>query len=129
MRDPARELHHLQAAHDLTEGVGEDLAVLGGDDRGELVLAGVEQLPEGEQHARAHGERGVPPLAEGPVGRLDGEVHLRGGGKLDLAGHRPGRGVVDLAGTPRELARGLAVDPVRDALGHGRSNLAVAVWW
>jgi hypothetical protein len=50
VRDAAGELHHLLAAGDLAEGVGEDLAVLGGDDRRQLGLAGVQQLAEGEQH-------------------------------------------------------------------------------
>ncbi len=39
VRDAAGELDDLEAAGDLAERVGEDLAVLGGDDRGEVVLA------------------------------------------------------------------------------------------
>ena len=52
LRDAAGELDVLQAAGDLAGGVGEHLAVLGGDDRGQLVGAVVQQLAEGEQHRR-----------------------------------------------------------------------------
>ena len=54
--DAARELHHLLAAGDLAERVGVDLAVLGGDEGGELVLAGVEQLAEVEDDLGAPGD-------------------------------------------------------------------------
>ena len=64
VRDPAGELDHLLAAGHLAERVGEHLAVLGGDDRGQLVLAGVQQLPEREQDLGPPGQRGVPPLRE-----------------------------------------------------------------
>ena len=53
----ARELDDLQPARHLAERVGAHLAVLGGDDRGQLVLAGVEQLAEREQHLGTPGER------------------------------------------------------------------------
>ena len=59
--EAARELDDLHAAGDLAVGVGEHLAVLGGEDLGELVLAGVEQLAEGEHHRLALGDGGVAP--------------------------------------------------------------------
>ena len=40
VRDAAGELDDLQAAGDLAERVGEHLAVLGGDDRGQLAPCG-----------------------------------------------------------------------------------------
>ena len=59
--DAARELDDLEAAGDLAQRVGVHLAVLGGDDRGELVLAAVEQLAEGEEDLGTPGQRrGAP---------------------------------------------------------------------
>ena len=52
MRDAAGEFDDLLAAGDLAERVGDHLAVLGGDDLGQLLLAGVEQLAEVEQDLR-----------------------------------------------------------------------------
>ncbi len=49
MRDTAGEFDDLLAAADLAEGVGDHLAVLAGDDLGQLTLALVEQLAELEQ--------------------------------------------------------------------------------
>ena len=54
------------AALHLAGGVGEHLAVLGGDHRGELVAAGVDQLAEGEQHRGPPGQRRVPPARARP---------------------------------------------------------------
>jgi len=42
MRDATGELDDLLTAADLAEGVGEDLAVLGGDDRRQLLLPRVQ---------------------------------------------------------------------------------------
>ncbi len=50
MRYAAGEFDDFLTAGDLAEGVGEHFAVLGGDDRGQFFLAGVQQLPECEQH-------------------------------------------------------------------------------
>ena len=49
MGDATGELDDFLTAATSPSGVGEDLAVLGGDDLGQLALAGVEQFPEGEQ--------------------------------------------------------------------------------
>ena len=50
VRDAAGELDVLQAAGDLAEGVAEHLAVLGGEQRGDLLAVGVDELPEAEHH-------------------------------------------------------------------------------
>jgi hypothetical protein len=52
--------------------------VLGGEDLGELVLAGVQQLAEGEHHLLAPGDRALPPLGEGLRGRGHGRVDIGG---------------------------------------------------
>ena len=50
--EPAGELDHLEAAVHLAARVGEHLAVLARDQRGELVAVGVDELAEREQHLR-----------------------------------------------------------------------------
>jgi hypothetical protein len=76
VRDPAGELDHLQAAHDVALGVGDDLAVLGRQQVGQLIHVGVEQAHELEHHPRpALGiGRGPGRLGGGGVG--DGGVQL-----------------------------------------------------
>ncbi len=69
VRDAAGELDDLQAARDLTEGVGVDLAVFGRDQGGEGVAVGVQQLPEPEEHVGALDQRRVPPGGEGGLRR------------------------------------------------------------
>ena len=56
MRDAAGELHDFLPAGHFAEGVIQDLAVLGRDDGGELALAGIEQLAEGEKDLCAAGK-------------------------------------------------------------------------
>ena len=127
VRDAAGELHDLQAAADLAERISQHLAVLRGDDRRELLLAGVQDLAEAEQHLRAAGQRGLPPLLPGGPGRGDGVVDVVGGREVDPAGHLAGGRVEDVAAARGDPAPGLAVDPVghllgrllRDHLGHG----------
>ncbi len=55
--DAAGELDDLQAALHLARGVREHLAVLVGDDLGDLLGARVDQLAEVEQHLRALRQR------------------------------------------------------------------------
>ena len=57
MRDAAGEFDDLLAATDLTQGVGDDLAVLAGDDLGKFLLARVEQFADVEQDLGALGQR------------------------------------------------------------------------
>ena len=67
VRDAARELDHLLAARDLADGVGEDLAVLGGDDRraarrgGSSAARGTRTSPAYAARARSAPSRGRQP--------------------------------------------------------------------
>ena len=88
MRDAAGEFDDFLAAGDFAEGVGDDLAVLGGDDFGELALAGVEQLTELEQHLGALGQRGVTPGGERGGGGVDHGAGVLDTGERDLTGAR-----------------------------------------
>ncbi len=83
---------------DLAEGVGDDLAVLAGDDLGQLTLALVEQFAEPEQYLGALGQRRVTPGRE------------RGGGGVD-----DGLGVRN--DVPRATAISTSWKPARHAAG------------
>ena len=52
-RDAADEFHHVQAPLDVALGVGHHLAVLGGQQHGQLVHVGLDQALELEHDARA----------------------------------------------------------------------------
>ena len=116
VRDAAGELHDLLAAADLAERVGEHLAVLGGDDRGELVLAGVQQLAEGEQHLRPLGQRGVPPRREGRLGAAATAVSTSASvASASCALTSPVAGLVTSEKRPLVPFEGRAVGPVGEA--------------
>jgi hypothetical protein len=92
------EFDVLEAAGDLAVGVVEDLAVFGGDDRGEFAAAGGDDLAEVEHDVRALGHAGGPPGGGGGFGGVDGGGEGGGVGEGDLAGLDAGGGVVHRAG-------------------------------
>ena len=110
----AGEFDDFLAAADLAERVGEHLAVLGGDDGGQLLLAGVEQLAEREEDRGALGDRGVAPGGEGRAGGLDDGARVGDVGQRDLAGHLAGGGVGDGGGPVAAAGEVLATGPVTD---------------
>ena len=117
-------------ARDLAERVGEHLAVLGGDDRRELLLAGVEQLAEGEQHLGAPGQRRVRATPRRPPGGRDGLVDVGGRREVDACRDTAGRRVEDVALPGGDAAVRLAPDPVRDVLElTGRAEVEVVMPW
>ena len=71
LRDAAGELDDLEPARDLAARIGEHLAVLARDDRGELAGMLLDQVAEPEQDARAAERRRVRPLGEGRARRGD----------------------------------------------------------
>ena len=75
---PRGELDVLQPAGDLADRVGQHLAVLGGDDRGQVVGPLVQQLAEREEHRGPLGQRRTAPLAGGLARRGDGGLDLLG---------------------------------------------------
>ena len=108
MRNAAGELDDLEAARDLALGVGEDLAVLFGDQARQRVVVAVQQFEELEQHARAGQRRRRRPGRERRGCRLHRPVDLAGAGKGDAAALLAGRRVVDIAPAP---ARALGALP------------------
>ncbi len=120
VRDAAGELDDLEAAGDLAERVGEHLAVLGGDDRGQLALALVEQLAEAEQHLGALGQRGGAPARERRARGGDRRVDVVRGREGDPLGHRAGRRVEDV--TP--AGRRTVVNPTADPMGDNGKRVA-----
>jgi hypothetical protein len=112
--------------------VGQHLAVLAGEDRGDVLLPAIDQLPEREQDLGALGERGALPARGGGLGRghrlIDHRRRRQRDARLDLAG----RGVEHVAEALGGPLVGLPVDPVPDdGVGHGPmgSTAAPAVEW
>jgi hypothetical protein len=126
VRDAAGELGDLEPAGDLADRVGDDLAVLGGDELGDLGLALVEQLAETEEHLGALGQRGPLPRRL-PCGLRGGDdlAHELGGGEVEHAGLLAGGGVEHRAGARGAALPGSAADEVGDA-GGGRAHREVA---
>ena len=84
-----------------------------GDDAGELLGAGADDLAQAEHHRASLGEPGLAPRGLGGLGGLGRLVHEVRGSERDLGGLPPGRGVVD--GAPAALgSEPLAADDVRD---------------
>ena len=116
LRDPARVLDVLEAAGDLAHRVGEHLAVLGRQHRGQLLAVGVDQLAHPEHHLGALGERRRTPGREGRCRRRDRGVDLCDRRESDLAGLLAGRRVVDGRRVARRRLDDPSVDPMADPI-------------
>ncbi len=128
--DAAGEFDDFLAAGDLAEGVGEDLAVFGGDDGGEFLLAGVEKLAEGEEDRGALGQRGVAPGGERRCGGGDDGAGVVEVGQGQLPGDLTGGGVGDVGGAVGRAGERLAVHPVPDGIrGHDNSYFPYFATW
>ena len=118
MRDAAGELDDLEAALDVALGVGDDLAVLGREQLGQLVHARFHEALELEHDPRAALRIDQRPGLLRPQRRLDGAVHLGLGGQLDAGLDLAGVGVEHVAVAARSAGEGGAVDEMGD-LTHG----------
>jgi hypothetical protein len=130
LRNAAGELHDVDAAGDLALCVGEDLAVLGGDEVGQFVAVLVEQFQELEHDARAADRRGVGPGREGGLRGRDRGVHVGLGAEGHLAGDAAAGGVGHVLGAAGGVGRGAAADVVFDicnAHGDGSSRMPGSV--
>ena len=114
LRDAAGELDDVDAARDLALRVGEDLAVLGGDHRGERVLVLVEQCEEVIQHARSADRRRVGPGGERGLGCCRRGVDFVDAAQCDLARDGTGGRVVDRLPAAARARDAAAIDVVAD---------------
>ena len=83
LRDAGGELDVFEAARGFAFGVGEDFAVLAGEERGDFVEAGLEDLAEAEEDAGAAERRLGGPVGEGCGCGGDGGVDFGGSGERD----------------------------------------------
>jgi hypothetical protein len=116
-------LEALDALEHVAAGLGEDLAVLVGDQPAELVEVALEQVFEAKQDLDALLERGVLPAGECGLGGRDGAGDVGGAGEGDVAEDLPVAGVVDRQGLARGGGGPLSGDPVV-AGGVGREVVA-----
>ena len=112
--DAARKFDDVDAAADLALGIGEDLAVFGGDHRGQGVFVLVEQGQELVEHPRAADGRHVTPGRLGCLGSGHGVGHIVGYGQQHLARGLAGGGVPHRLGARAAAALALAAYPVAD---------------
>src|SRR3979409_1204421 len=117
MRDAAGEFDDLLTAADLTERVGDHLAVLTGDDLGQLTLPCVEQLAEVEQDLRALGQRRIPPRRERGGSRVDHRAGILHSGQRYLPRNGAGRRIRHRRRGVAAARVGLVVDPVGARVG------------
>ena len=115
MRQPAGELDDFDPAIDLAKRVGEHLAVLARQDLGEVALAALDELAEGEEDARPCGQRRAAPGSSGVGGRGDRRVDDRRVSERDPRARLAARRVVDVAPPVGRSVPGFAINPVRDA--------------
>ena len=97
VRDAARELEVLEAAGDLAQGVGRDLAVLCREVRGQLVARCSTRLRILNRMSVRLLSDVARQAGKAALGRRDGGRDLLGRGEVDVLGQRPGGRVVDTA--------------------------------
>ena len=108
-----------KAAGGFAASVGEDFAVLAGEDGGDFFEAGFEDFTELEQDAgAAEGGLGGPGWECGGGG-CDGCVDLSVGGEGDVGLDAAGGGMVDVSETVGGAGGGAAGDPVVELLDGG----------
>ena len=114
LRNPAAVLDHLETARDLSQRIGKNLAVLGGQDPRNVLAALIDEVANAEEDRRPLRQRHRAPRRKRLLRRLDGPVDLLDRRKVDGARlHAPGR-VVDRPAAPRRAFDDAAADPVAD---------------
>ncbi|MNF66743.1 hypothetical protein D3C84_485400 [compost metagenome] len=123
MRDTAGEFQNVDAALHFALGIGEYLAVFGGDDSRQVVLALLQQLQVAQQHPCAADRRRVAPALECSGG--SGYCLIDGGaaGELNVAGHFAGGRIEHLLMAVVARNAGV-VDVVLDQGGHGEVSVS-----
>jgi hypothetical protein len=124
VRDATGELDHLEAALNVALGIGDGLAVLGGEELGERIVLLLHQFQELEQHARAALRIGRGPGRLRRLGIGDGLLHLRFGREGDLGLDLAGIRVEHVAAAAGRSRHGLAADEMAD-VAHGASSTGI----
>ena len=114
MRDAAGEFDDLGAARHLAGGVGEDLAVLIGDQASESAGFAVEQFAKFEQNPGAGQRRRRRPGRKSRRRSSHRLVHLAGAGEGNATALFAGRRVVNVAPAPTSPLGALAFDVMVD---------------
>ena len=109
MGDAAGELDDLETALHLAAGVGEDLAVLGREQLGDVLAILLDELPEGEQDAGARRDRCVPPPGKAALADATAGVDVGGRGKRDPPATRPVAGLYTSPQRSGTLSSGLSL--------------------
>src|SRR3546814_2593323 len=94
LRDTASELDDLEAADQLALGVGEHLAMLGGDHRRQPVEIALDEVAEAEERAGADMRRCRRPARKGVERGLHRHVDLTRAAKSELRADLPCGGVI-----------------------------------
>ncbi len=123
-RDAARELEVLETPGDLAQGVRWDLAVLRGQQCGDVRPVRLDQVPDPEHDVGALGERRRAPGRECRLGRRDGRVDVRARREVDVLGQATGGRIVDRPFPGRGPDHGPPADPMADPAGLGRIGAA-----
>ena len=116
MRDAAGEFHHFNAALDVALGVENGLAMLAGENLGELVVIALQQLQEFHQHAGAALGIGGGPGGLGGAGVLHRRAHLGLGSQRHPGNLLAGHGLPALGEPPRCSRDMLAADEMGELL-------------
>ncbi len=116
LREPAGELDHLKPADRLALGVGDHLAMLGGNDPGEVIEVTLDQVAEAEHDPDPPGKRDVLPRLEGLRGRPHRLVDVGRVGEHDTGLDLPGSRVVHVSGGGGRTRGRSAANPMLDGL-------------
>ena len=130
LRDPGRELHHLQPPRRLPARIRVHLPVLARQHRGNLLQPPLEDLPKPEQHPRPPQRRLRRPGRKRPRRSLHRRVHLRIGSQRHPRLHSPTRRMKHVPKPSRRPRHAAPTQPVRNlphrlrtlALTHHRRN-------
>eukprot|EP01022_Parablepharisma_sp_SALTPOND_P009847 TRINITY_DN14066_c0_g1_i1.p1 TRINITY_DN14066_c0_g1~~TRINITY_DN14066_c0_g1_i1.p1 ORF type:complete len:1308 (-),score=476.92 TRINITY_DN14066_c0_g1_i1:655-4578(-) len=127
--DRAGVLHHFQAAHDFTFGVGQRLAVFTGNHFGQRGDVLAQQLLELQHDAHALRQRGIAPGLEGRLGVGDGAVDFFLGSKRHARHYFLGGRVEYVAPLLGGGLHLLAVDVQGNVGDVGLAHDAISIVW
>jgi hypothetical protein len=117
LRDAAGEFDDFKTALHLAQRVGQGLAVLGGEQAGDVVRVAFDEFAELEHDAGAPLRRRRAPVARRGRRRHHRALDVGTGGQHHLACDAPLGRIEDIAATGSVAGIGLAVDPVADEVG------------